>query len=219
VEEAKRNKGMAKIPAGSFMMGSPSEVGEKDEHPQHNVSINSFRMDKTEVTQAEYTKVMGSNPSSFENCPNCPVENVNWSEAKSYCEKVGKRLPTEAEWEYACRAGSSTSYYWGNDMNDAYSWYDGNSSNKTHPVGEKKANAWGLYDMSGNVWEWCSDWYDEKYYSKSPEQKNPTGANSGQFRVLRGGSWVNDGSYLRSGNRSGLNPDGRYDDLGFRCAR
>jgi formylglycine-generating enzyme required for sulfatase activity len=217
-EELKRFPNMAKIPAGSFMMGSPSGIGSDDERPQHRVTLDGFLMDKTEVTQAEYTKVMGSNPSGFKNCPSCPVEIVNWSEAKSYCEKVGKRLPTEAEWEYACRAGTTTQYYWGNEMDGNYGWFDGNSSNKTHPVGEKKPNAWGLYDMSGNVWEWCSDWYDEGYYKSSPES-NPSGASSGRYRVLRGGSWGSNGSYLRSGYRDWDSPDRRAYINGFRCAR
>jgi len=208
-------KGMALIPGGTFMMGSND--GESDEKPVHQVTVNGFYMDKTEVTQAEYERVMGTNPSYFKGCPDCPVEKVIWYDAKEYCDKVGKRLPTEAEWEYAARAGSTTKYYWGNGAPDAYAWYNGNSESKTHPVGQKQPNAWGLYDMSGNVWEWCSDWYDLDY-SKSSSQ-NPQGPSSGEYRVLRGGLWGNLPVILRSAVRYRFAPDSRLIVSGFRCVR
>jgi len=208
--------GMVWIEGGTFMMGSND--GGSDEKPVHQVTVNGFYMDKTEVTQAEYERVMGNNPSSFKNCPDCPVEKVSWHDAKAYCEKVGKRLPTEAEWEYAARAGSTTKYYWGNGAPDAYAWYGGNSGKKTHPVGQKQPNAWGLYDMSGNVWEWCSDWYNEDYYANSPAQDSK-GPSSGTGRVLRGGSWFNLPESLRSANRVRNGPDDRFINNGFRCVR
>ena len=207
---------MVWIEGGTFMMGSND--GSSDEKPVHQVTMSGFYMDKTEVTQAEYERVMGTNPSNFKGCPTCPVEKVSWHDAKAYCEKVGKRLPTEAEWEYAARAGTTTTYYWGNGSPDAYAWYNGNSGSKTHAVGQEQPNTWGLYDMSGNVWEWCSDWYDENYYSNSPSQ-NPQGASSGKSRVLRGGSWSCIGNYLRCAARGGDVPDARDSGGGFRCVR
>ncbi|HSV97789.1 MAG TPA: formylglycine-generating enzyme family protein [Spirochaetota bacterium] len=181
------------IPGGSFMMGSPEGEGGDDEHPQHRVTLDGFWMSKYEVTQAQYEAVMGNNPSNFEGADR-PVENVSWNDATEFCARLAARsgttvrLPTEAEWEYACRAGTAARYYWGDEMNGDYCWYYGNSGSETHPVGGKKPNAWGLYDMSGNAWEWCRDWYDENYYRSSPSV-NPPGPESGQYRVLRGGSW------------------------------
>jgi formylglycine-generating enzyme required for sulfatase activity len=171
-------------------------------------------MDKTEVTQAEYRKVMGKNPSHFSGCDDCPVEQVSWYDAVAFCEWMsiasGKtyRLPTEAEWEYAARGGNKSKgyeYSGSNDL-DAVGWYDNGYVRKTHPVAQKQPNELGLYDMSGNVREWCSDWYDEGYYSRSP-QNDPQGPNSGKYRVLRGGSWVNFDDYCRVAFRRGLNPD------------
>src|SRR5207244_1857641 len=143
-----------------------------------------------------------------------PVEMVTWSQAKAYCEAVGGRLPTEAEWEYAARAGSDASRY--GDLN-VIAWHSGNSEDKTHEVGLKQANRWGLHDMLGNVREWVQDWYDEKYYEKSPST-DPTGPASGQSRVIRGGSWFNASRSLRSSNRDtvGYGPAVRF-DIGFRC--
>jgi hypothetical protein len=209
--------GMALIPGGTFMMGS--NEGNDWQKPVHQVTVSGFWMDKHEVTQAEYERVMGTNPSGYNGCPNCPVEKVSWNDAVDFCTKVGKRLPTEAEWEYAARAGSTTKYYWGNDMNGDYAWYPGNSDSKTHPVGQKRPNAWGLHDMSGNVWEWCTDWFAN--YSAEFET-NPTGPATGANRVVRGGSFypLNDGSDgLVSAFRNGWSPDIKYSNLGFRCAR
>jgi sulfatase modifying factor 1 len=205
---------MVWIEGGSFPMGDTAV--EEDEKPVHTVTVDGFYMDKYEVTQAEYTRVMGDNPSEFQNCPTCPVEKVSWDDAQAYCKKVHKRLPTEAEWEYAACAGSITRYYWGNSFDGAQGWYSSNSGDKTHPVGQKKPNAWGLFDMSGNVWEWCSDWYDGSYYKNSPLQ-NPQGPSSGSYRVLRGGSWKDGGGGLRSAKRSRDDPGDRDGGIGFRC--
>ena len=152
-EPEKEPIGMVFVEGGTFQMGSNS--GDDNEKPVHTVTVSSFYMDKTEVTQAEYRKVMGKNPSRFSGCDDCPVENVSWHDANEYAKKVGKRLPTEAEWEYAARGGNKSkgyNYSGSNDL-DAVGWYDNNSSGKTHPVAQKQPNELGLYDMSGNVWE------------------------------------------------------------------
>ena len=211
----------AYIPAGSFEMGSTN--GDANEKPVHTVKISQgFQMQTTEVTQAQWTAVMGSIPSEFKNCPQCPVENVSWEDAQQFIAKLNGqsdgykyRLPSEAEWEYAARAGT-TGDYAGNL--DSMGWYDGNSGNKTHPVGTKQANGWGLYDMHGNVWEWCADWYDKDYYAKS-SGTDPTGAASDWFRVIRGGSWDSPAGNLRSAYRSSITPSERYYVLGFRLLR
>ncbi len=210
----KAPQGMVYVAGGTFQMGSNSE---SDEKPIHTVTVSSFYMDKTEVTQAEYRKVMGKNPSNFSGCDDCPVEQVSWHDAVAYANKVGKRLPTEAEWEYAARGGNKSKgykYSGSNDL-DAVGWYNSNSRSKTHPVAQKQPNELGLYDMSGNVWEWCSDWYVKGYYSSSP-QNDPQGPNSGASRVLRGGSWGNSAFDCRVAYRYRSNPDGRYYYLGFR---
>jgi formylglycine-generating enzyme required for sulfatase activity len=179
------------------------------------------------VTQSEYQRLMGSNPSSFKGDRH-PVEQVSWEDATEFIQKLNGlpeeraagrvyRLPTESEWEYACRAGSSTAYCFGEE--DArlgeYAWYGKNSGNKTHPVGQKTSNAWGLYDMHGNVWEWCSDWYGD-YPSGSV--RDPKGASTGSCRVDRGGSWYNVAANCRSANRFRRAPSNRNDYLGFRLA-
>jgi formylglycine-generating enzyme required for sulfatase activity len=220
------------LPAGTFTMGSPSgEPGSwVDERPQHEVTLTqSFYMQTTEVTQAQWEAVMGSNPSYFDDCPTCPVELVSWNDVQEFIIAMNARgegtygLPTEAQWEYAARAGSTTAFYngaitelnCGYDPNlDVIGWYCYNSGSKTHPVAGKAPNAWGLYDMSGNVWEWCSDWYASDYYSISPTD-NPQGPSSGSDRVFRGGSWFHYAQYCRSANRNDT-PDRRSYYLGFR---
>jgi len=224
-----------KIPAGSFLMGCSINDTEclDDEKPQHEVKITkSFYMGKYEVTQGQWKMVMGNNPSYFQNCgENCPVEKVSWNDVQEYIKKLCElekmkpckyRLPTEAEWEYSARAGGSTrsptggpKYYWGDSINDEYLWYDGNSGKTTHPVGKKKPNAWGLYDMIGNVWEWAGDWYDSSYYKDSPST-DPKGANSGEDRSLRGGSWLNLPWFSRLSFRIFNDPDNRFNRNGFR---
>ncbi len=207
--------GMVFVEGGTFQMGSNSE---SDEKPIHTVTVSSFFMDKTEVTQAEYRKVMGHNPSNFSGCDDCPVEQVSWYGAVAYAKKVGKRLPTEAEWEYAARGGNkSKGYrYSGSNNLDAVAWSRVNSGhNKTHPVAEKQPNELGLYDMSGNVWEWCSDWYSDSYYRSSPKS-GPKGPNSGASRVFRGGGWSSSGNGCRVAIRPGGHPYGSVDVVGFR---
>jgi formylglycine-generating enzyme required for sulfatase activity len=235
---------MVLIPPGSFQMGSRS--GQENEKPVHSVQIDSFWMDKYEVTQAEFDKSGKPNPSHFKG-PDFPVEMINWPQAALYCnyrshaegfkpcynedtgecnfQADGYRLPTEAEWEYACRAGSDTDYSFGNDSRKIgeHAWYADNASQKTHPVGKKKPNAWGLYDMHGNVAEWCNDTYDKNYYAKSPKE-NPHGPAEGDKYVLRGGAWNSKPDQLRSALRVGETPgfqDACFsrDAIGFRCVR
>ena len=212
------------VPAGEFLMGSSQ--GDEDEQPVHRVRISkAFYMGKYEVTQSQYEAVMGANPSSYKGADRAshPVEKVSWKNAVEFClrlsqkEKKTYRLPTEAEWEYACRAGTQTKYGFGAreaDLAD-YAWYGNNSESKTHPVGLKKPNAWGLYDMHGNVWEWCSDWYGE--YPRG-NVTDPAGAQSGEGRVRRGGGWGNSARGCRSANRYGGRPGDRLNGLGFRLA-
>ncbi len=227
------------IPAGRFMMGSPdSEPGRNyDEGPQHQVTISkAFELQTTEVTQSQWVAVMGSNPSNFQEsencpsefthvsgismCPNNPIEYVSWNDAQAFIEKLNAkadgylyRLPTEAEWEYAARAGMTGAY--SGDL-DALTWYDGNSGGVTHPVSKKQANAWGLYDMQGNVFEWTADWYGN--YSAS-QVTDPVGPSSGSSRVVRGGGWFNSAQFCRSAFRRDISPDFRDFRIGFRLMR
>jgi formylglycine-generating enzyme required for sulfatase activity len=214
------------ISAGKFAMGSPgSEEGRKaDEGPKHEVSISKpFYMGLTEVTQAQYEAVMGTNPSEFKG-PTNPVENVTWDNAAEFCRKLSEktrktvRLPTEAEWEYACRAGSKTRFSFGESESALgnYVWYGANSGGKTHPVGQKKPNTWGLYDMNGNVAEWCADGYGP--YS-SEASVDPQGVTSGDNRVVRGGPWPDViTAYFRCASRFGLGQSSHNNKRGFRCA-
>lgn len=269
------------IPKGTFQMGSPIEEdgadndeeqlvspiedeGADNDEEQHQVTISKdYYLGVTEVTQGQYEKVMGTNPSYFQkrvirksDSSMYPVEQVSWEDAVEFCKrlsdfpeekKAGRvyRLPTEAEWEYACRAGSKTAYGFGASSKSLgnYAWFENNSGIKeldsdallakmknntgeysdtllsagcaTHPVGEKKPNAWGLYDMHGNVWEWCSDWYGD--YPKSAVN-DPTGAKEGSNRVRRGGSWYSEAAYCRSALRYRFYPSSRINDIGFRVA-
>jgi len=207
---------MVWVEGGTFQMGSNS--GDSDEKPVHTVTVKGFWISKYEVTQAEYSRVMGTNPSNFK-CDDCPVENVSWNDAVEYAKRVGGRLPTEAEWEYAARGGNkSRGYqYSGSDNLDEVSWYWNNSGSRTHPVGQKKPNELGIYDMSGNVKEWCVDSYGSNYYSKSPVN-NPQGPQSTGSRVLRGGSWNGSVDGCRVSYRS-LNVDYRSKCDGFRWVR
>jgi formylglycine-generating enzyme required for sulfatase activity len=217
---------MVRVRGGTFTMGCTGEQGgdcDDDEKPTHQVTVSDYYIGKYEVTQKEWRGVMGNSPSNFKNCDNCPVEQVSWADIQEFLSKLnaktGKsyRLPTEAEWEYAARGGSSgRGYkYSGSNNLDEVAWYDGNSGSKTHPVGQKKANELGLYDMSGNVWEWCADWYGD--YS-SGAQTNPNGPSRASDRVTRGGSWHGDAQYCRVSLRNFNAPSGRYYTLGFRLA-
>jgi formylglycine-generating enzyme required for sulfatase activity len=215
------------IPAGKFVMGSPShEAGRgEDEGPQREVTISKpFYMGIHEITQGQYEVIMGSNPACFKGATR-PVERVSWEDATEFCrrlsQKTGKKvtLPTEAQWEYACRAGSTTRFCFGDDAKQlaAYARYGQGVEEGTAPVGMGKPNAWGLYDMHGNVWEWCSDWY-AKSYANLP-LVDPTGLNSGQTRVLRGGCWYLSftPAYCRSACRYDISPGGSGGNLcGFR---
>jgi formylglycine-generating enzyme required for sulfatase activity len=216
-------------------MGSPTdEAGrDPDESPQTRVPIGpGFWIAKFEVTQAEYQKVMGSNPSTTLDDPARPVEKVTWHEALEYCRKLTEleeaqarlpkgyayRLPTEAEWEYACRAGTATRFSYGEDRNETqlgeYGWFIHNSDATTHRVGEKRPNPWGLHDMHGNVWEWCLDRWEGKYPGGTIT--NALKYGEGNLRVARGGSWLYEAKACRSANRDDYNPGNRCSDLGFR---
>ncbi|MBI3813805.1 MAG: formylglycine-generating enzyme family protein, partial [Nitrospinae bacterium] len=215
--------GMVFVKGGCYQMGDTFGDGDSDEKPVHEVCVDDFYMGKYEVTQRQWTGIMGSNPSYFKNCDDCPVEQVSWDDIQEYINKLNQktgnkyRLPTEAEWEYAARSGGRSEKYSGGNNIDSVGWYDKNSGSKTHPVGQKEANGLGLYDMTGNVWEWCSDWYADDYYRKSPKN-NPRGADSGQYRVLRGGSWNYGPRFLRASDRDGFVPTGRYSYVGFRLS-
>ena len=224
---------MVKIKAGAFMMGSPKgEFGRDYNEKQHWVTLTQdYWLGKYEVTQAQWKAVMGDNPSRFEG-DNLPVERVSWDDAKTFCNKLNARyagklpagykfdLPTEAQWEYACRAGTTTALNNGTNLKSEYgcsnlnevAWYYKNSE-KTHPVGQKQPNAWGLYDMHGNVYEWCRDWRGD-YVG---DARDPVGPTSGSYRVFRGGSWNGNARLCRSASRRNNGP-GYRNFLGFRLA-
>lgn len=216
---------MIAIPGGSFMMGSEADEDEdEDSQPVHNVTLKPFHMGKYQVTQAQWKAVMGKNPSNFKG-DNLPVDRVSWDDAKEFCKKLSEmtgkeyRLPSEAEWEYAARAGSKGDYCFGDDENllGEYAWYGKNSDGKTHPVGQKQPNAWGLYDLHGNVWEWCEDiWHDN--YNGAPTD-GTAWLGPGSDRVKRGGSWCNVAVDCRSALRGNNSPGGRGHVLGFRLVR
>ncbi len=235
---------MVSIPPGQFIMGS--NEGPIDTKPAHPVRVDGFLMDQYEVTQEVYQRVLGANPSRRKN-PRNPVEQVTWSAAVKFCNArsvreglkpcydtntwacdfsaSGYRLPTEAEWEYACRSGSTTAFYFGDNPQElkSFAWFEGNSQLKPHPAAQRKPNAWGLYDMAGNVWEWCNDFYGAKYYRESP-QDNPRGPKQGEKRVLRGGAWssraANCASWARNCDEAGLTDVClTMDSNGFRCVR
>ena len=210
------------IPAGEFRMGSTGSEADDDEQPLTRVRISrGFYLGKYEVTQGQWEAVMGSNPSAFDECgPTCPVEQVSWDDVQEFIRKlnavVGEqryRLPTEAEWEYAARAGTSGDRYGNLDL---IAWYVGNSGFRTHPVGQKAPNAWGLHDMLGNVYEWVGDWYGDYPGGSVTDPQGPT---SGSGRVVRGGSWIYDARYCRASFRSTVSPGDRFNFLGFRLLR
>jgi len=214
------------VPGGCFQMGCGSWAGncESHEKPVHEVCVDGFLMGKFEVTQGQWRRVMGGNPSCFKNGDDYPVENVTWNDAQKFIRKLSAlnnnkykfRLPTEAEWEYACSSGGKPETYSGSDRIDRVAWYSGNSGLRTHRIGTKAPNGLGLYDMSGNVWEWCQDWYGDY---PSGHVADPKGPSSGSRRVDRGGGWDNHAGYCRSANRDSSTPGVRHRRLGFRLAR
>jgi len=235
---------MVPIAAGQFSMGV--NEGPIDAKPAHLVNVAGFLMDQHEITQEVYEKVTGKNPSRRKN-PQNPVEQVTWSASAQFCNARsvqegltpcyntntwecdfsanGYRLPTEAEWEYACRASTSSRFYFGENPEElkSYAWFEGNSQSKPHPVAQRKPNPWGLYDMEGNVWEWCNDFYGPKYFRDSPAD-NPHGPEHGEKRVLRGGAWSSSAedctSWVRNCDEPGLTDIClTMDSNGFRCAR
>jgi sulfatase modifying factor 1 len=236
------NPALVLIAGGQFTMGDKDEV---DAAP-HEVTVSSFYMDKHLVTQEQYEKLMKDNPSRWKGAKN-PVEGVRWSDCVKFCnersraegltpcydlttwqcnfEANGYRLPTEAEWEYACRAGTDTKYFFGNSVSSLsdYAWFDKNSGGHPQPVGQKKPNSWGLYDICGNLWEWCNDFYKVDYYAEAPKD-NPRGPKEGDTKVVRGGAWKFSDQNCRCGYRYNENPGYvdvcfGYDIYGFRCVR
>jgi len=217
------------IPAGEFNMGSsPEEKDRSDcESPVHRVTIqNPFYMGKSPVTQKQWKKIMGTSPSNFKDEAR-PVELVSWEEVQEFIKKLNLientakyRLPTEAEWEYSCRAGTQSRYFFGNDESKLgdYAWYVDNTGRKTHPVGKKKPNPWGLYDMHGNVWEWVQDRWHENY-NGSPSNGSAWEHGNCSARVSRGGSWYCDSDTCRSAARFSREPENRFANLGFRLVR
>ena len=217
------------IPAGSFLMGSTgSPEGDDDERPIHEVRISHpFYLGKYPVTQGQCEAVTENNPSHFKGDANRPVENISWKDVQAFLRRLNEkeggafyRLPTEAEWEYAARAGSTTAYCFGDDESQLgeYAWYAVNSNFTTHPVGQLKPNPWGLYDMHGNVFEWVQDWYQEDYY-KSTSLQDPQGPEDGMLKIIRGGAWSFNGKRARLPNRDGGDPEVRSFSFGFRLVR
>ncbi|MCP4455682.1 MAG: formylglycine-generating enzyme family protein, partial [Planctomycetes bacterium] len=208
---------MIEIPSGEFEMGS--EDGEDREKPVHPVKLQAFEISATPITQAQYEAVMGTNPSEFKGADR-PVETVSWDDAKVFCERLTKMakasgrvftLPCEAQWEYACRAGSTTRYCFGDDEAKLgeYAWYDKNSKGQTQPVGQKRPNDWGLYDMHGNVWEWVEDDWHDNYRGAPVDGRAWVDNQRGAARVIRGGSWGSGARGCRSAIRGGISPDDR----------
>jgi formylglycine-generating enzyme required for sulfatase activity len=230
------------VPAGAFMMGASdfdrAELTsqkhwsrfEEYERPYHSVTLSKpFLLSRCEITQGQWKAVMGKNPSAFKG-DDLPVESVSWDDVQQFITKLEEksktryRLPTEAEWEYCCRAGSTNSF--GLDRLDGIvsprniacqAWFRANSDNRTHPVGQKHPNAWGFYDMQGNVWEWCEDWFAADFYDKSPTL-DPVNRETSPERIIRGGSWFLDWSNIRASVRSGNPPGSRTQYIGFRLA-
>jgi formylglycine-generating enzyme len=225
--EALKLMEMVLIKGGCYKMGDTFGDGAEDERPVHEVCVKDFYIGKYLVTQMEWTGTMGTNPSREPNCGmTCPVENVSWNDVQEFISKLSQRtgkayrLPTEAEWEYAARSGGKDEKWAGTssekELGD-YAWSYNNSAFQSHPVGLKKPNGLGLYDMTGNVWEWMSDWYDQGYYAKSSKD-GPQGTATGRTRSLRGGYWGDLSNFARVTSRIGLVPSARGGGYGFRVA-
>jgi formylglycine-generating enzyme required for sulfatase activity len=236
--------GMVWVPSGELHRGSDSNQGYtyclknnrnckknwfQDEEPANAIRLNGFYIDIHEVTQKEFQGVMGDNPSDY-NGSNLPVERVTWPEATAYCKKVQKRLPTEAEWEWAARGGKRSVFPWGDEVESRKANFCDKQCNKrwkesqfddghryTAPVGSFPANGYGVFDMAGNVYEWVADWYAEEYY-KNSTRDNPKGPETGKRKVIRGGSWINYSTGVRPSDRTEAKPNGRLNFVGFRCA-
>jgi sulfatase modifying factor 1 len=236
-------KGMVAIPQGKFTRGTePDRANQiclknssvckqawfEDEAPIHSVQLESFHIDIHEVTQQEFSRVMGENPSEFEGA-NLPVERVTWYEAMDYCNKLGKRLPTEAQWEWAAKGGENSAFPWGeNALSEKANFCDRQCPKRwresqfedgyrnTAPVGSFPANGYGVHDMAGNVYEWVQDWYDSDYYRVSPSD-NPKGPAKGKRKVIRGGAWINYSVGVRPADRTDAKPKKRLNFVGFRC--
>jgi formylglycine-generating enzyme required for sulfatase activity len=219
---------MVWVPEGCYEMGCGSWTSDcrRNENPAHEVCVDGFWIGKHEVTQGQWRRVMGTNPSHFKKGDGFPVEQVSWNDAQEFVRKLksmngGKyefRLPTEAEWEYACRSGGKPEKHSGGEDIDQVAWYSRNSGSSTQKAGTKAPNGLGIHDMSGNVWEWVEDIYDGAAYHKHP-RNNPVTTGGGSYRVERGVSWFMEGSHARCGYRRGSDPADRGDDLGFRVAR
>ena len=210
---------MITVGGGTFEMGSND--GNENEKPVHKVTVKNFHIARYEVTQAQWRAIIGTAPTDFARCDNAPEQNVSWDDVQDFIKKLnaktGKqyRLPTEAEWEYAARGGDKSRHYKysGSDNILSVAWCRDNSRSVTHPVGLKQANELGIYDMTGNVWEWCDDWYEDRYYTKDP---NTTDVSV--VKVVRGGSWYSNPYCSRITYRDSFAPDGRSINIGFRLA-
>ncbi|MBF0625226.1 MAG: SUMF1/EgtB/PvdO family nonheme iron enzyme [Magnetococcales bacterium] len=228
--EPRTGMSFVRVPEGCFQMGS--RRGNNDERPPHSVCVDEFWMGRFEVTRGQWERIMGqSAPGGFEvvigrnrGQEEHPVETVSWNDVQGFISRLNQasgsrfRLPTEAEWEYACRGGGLDDPYCGGADPGAVAWFNANSEGSTHPVGTRSPNRFGLYDMSGNVWEWVSDWYEPGYYFGSPK-RNPAGPESGNAKVFRGGAWLSDTNYIRATVRYKFDPEKKYNLLGFRLVR
>lgn len=211
-----------KIPAGCFMMGDNG--GYEYEKPEHEVCVDEIFLGRYEVTQRQWSLLMEENRARFVD-EKMPAQRISWNDAVEFIRRLNEkektnryRLPTEAEWERAARGGTSTRYFWGDEISNEHAWYYGSSKFTAHKVGTRLPNSFGLYDMLGNVWEWVSDWYDSGYFARSPKN-NPTGPEAGTLRTRRGGSMANLASYVRSASRYRSKPDKRHYIFGFRVAQ
>lgn len=215
---------MVWVTGGRFIMGDNS--GEADEKPAHEVVVDGFAISKYPVTQRQWTVIMGNNPSNYKGCDQCPIDQVSWNDAQEFIRRLnhltGKlyTLPTEAEWEFAAKAGKYGRYFKfaGSDNIDEVAWFAGNSGRQPHPVGQKKPNELGIYDMSGNMWEWCNDWY-QKFYYELEEKYSPEGPVSGAGKVRRGGSWFTQPINCRITTRNHVKQDYKDDSGTFRLAQ